>query len=240
MKIEILRSQVDQIDMAETAARIVAAINGRGSLRIVTANPEMIYAAARDDRLQQVINTADVVTPDGIGVVWAARRLGYRLPERVTGIDLLQQLWPLANRGKWRIFILGSQPGVAAQAIEKLRDSFPEIVWQSRHGYFGVSQEDEILRRIQDFQPDLLLAGLGSPRQEFWLARHPGLAYVSMGVGGSFDVIAGRVLRAPRWLQKMRLEWLYRLCREPKRGKRQMALPKFVWAVMKQRRRQDR
>ncbi|MDR3270448.1 MAG: WecB/TagA/CpsF family glycosyltransferase [Peptococcaceae bacterium] len=240
MKIQVLHIQVDQVDMAESIQRISAAIASADTLRVVTANPEMIYAAEQDASLQEVLNSAGLVVPDGTGVVWAARRLGYPLKERVTGIDLLQRLWPLAHAGKWRIFVLGNRPGVAEQAVAKLCTVYPDIIWQVRHGYFEPMEERQIIQQIQSFNADLLLAGLGSPRQELWLARQPGLARVSIGVGGSFDVLAGLVPRAPAWMRRCRLEWLYRLWLEPQRGKRQTALPKFVLAVNRQRKQQQK
>ncbi|WP_206811184.1 WecB/TagA/CpsF family glycosyltransferase [Paradesulfitobacterium ferrireducens] len=233
MKVDILGVKIDHITLAACIERIARTIEDNERLRVVTANPEMIFRASHDVRLRQVINTAGLVTADGIGVIWAAARLGTPLPERVTGIDLLEGLLPLARERKWRVFFLGGQPGVAELAAHKAT-GVNGFEWQAHHGYFTPAEEGMLLERIQAFRPQLLLAGLGSPRQEFWLAEHSRLAQVSIGVGGSFDALAGVVKRAPQWVQNLNLEWLYRLIREPKRFKRQLALPRFVLKVLAQ------
>ncbi|CAA7599718.1 1,4-alpha-glucan branching enzyme [Acididesulfobacillus acetoxydans] len=235
MRVDILGIGVDALSMAECAARIAGAVEAHSRLRVVTANPEMICAAGKDPDLRRVINSAGLVTADGVGVVWAAARLGTPVPERVTGIDLLEALFPLASRRHWRIFLLGARPGVAAEAARRVGESCSGIVWEASHGYFEPAEETDVIKRIGDFKPDLLLAGLGAPRQEFWLAEHEGLATVSIGVGGSFDTLAGTVGRAPAWLREMRLEWLYRLLKEPWRWRRQAVLPRFVFKVWRER-----
>ncbi|HEY8911279.1 MAG TPA: WecB/TagA/CpsF family glycosyltransferase [Desulfosporosinus sp.] len=232
MKVNILGITVDTYSMQETVERIRQAVNSQVQMRVVTANPEMIYASVRDQRLMNVINSADVVTADGIGVVWAARRLGTPVKERVTGIDLVQAIFPVANAEKWRIFFLGGKPGVAEQAANQVIATYPGIAWEAEHGYFRSEDEAYVLEKIRHFQPDILLVGLGAPRQEHWIAEHPGLAKVSVGVGGSFDALAGLVIRAPKRLQELHVEWLYRLCKEPWRWKRQTVLPRFVAKVI--------
>lgn len=234
MRVDILGVNIDSLNLTESIARIARALEADEFLRVVTANPEMVFRASQDARLRQLINTAGLVTPDGIGVVWAAARLKTPLPERVTGIDLLEGLFPVANQGKWRVFFLGGQPGVAEMAARKVAWDKNGLVWQARHGYFSQAEEAEVVRQIKEFRPQLLLAGLGSPRQEYWLAEHPGLAVVSIGVGGSFDALAGVVKRAPKWMQDSHLEWFYRLVREPGRLRRQLVLPRFVLKVLAQ------
>jgi N-acetylglucosaminyldiphosphoundecaprenol N-acetyl-beta-D-mannosaminyltransferase len=231
MRIDILGITVDTYSMQETVERIRQAVDNQVQLRVVTANPEMIYASVRDHRLKNLINSADVVTADGIGVVWAARRLGTPVQERVTGIDLIQALFPVANAGKWRLFFLGGKPGVAEQAANQVVQKYPGIAWDAQHGYFSEEEESCVLEKIRIFKPDVLLVGLGAPRQEYWIVEHPGLAEVSVGVGGSFDALAGIVIRAPKRIQELQLEWLYRLWKEPWRWKRQAVLPCFAWKV---------
>lgn len=232
MRIDILGITVDTYSMQETVEQIRQAVEGQVPIRVVTANPEMIYASGCDQRLKNLINSAEVVTADGIGVVWAARRLGTPVRERVTGIDLVQALFPAADAGKWRLFFLGGKPGVAEQAAKQVFSEYPEIVCNALHGYFSSEEEPHILEKIRCFKPDILLVGLGSPRQEYWIAEHAGLATVSMGVGGSFDALAGTVIRAPQRAQELHLEWLYRLWKEPWRWKRQAVLPRFVLKVL--------
>lgn len=235
MRVTILGINVDPYSMTETVGKIGQAVREKKLLRVVTANPEMIYASQSNPGLKKVLNSADIITADGIGVVWAARRLGAQVPERVTGIDLVQALFPVANAEKWRIYFLGGKPGVAEQAISKVSVEYPEIRCSSHHGYFSPQEEPIIIDKIRQFDPDILLVGLGAPRQEFWLADHPGLAYVGIGVGGSFDAIAGIVRRAPRQIQNLHVEWLYRLWKEPRRWRRQMVLPRFLLKVLWQR-----
>lgn len=234
MRVEVLGVKIDDYSMPETVNHIQEAVEKKEYTWVVTANPELIFAAGADARLKQLINRAQLVTPDGVGVVWAANRLGYPVPERVTGIDLLEALLPVASEKGWRIFLLGSKPGVAELAAHKVTEKYPGIVWQTQHGYFQADEQPEIIERIREFNPDLLLVGLGAPRQEFWIASHLDLATVSIGVGGSFDALAGLNKRAPQWIQGIRLEWLYRLLKQPQRLRRQMVLPQFVWRVLKQ------
>ncbi|MEA4902704.1 WecB/TagA/CpsF family glycosyltransferase [Desulfitobacterium sp.] len=239
MRTEVLGVKIDNYTIQETVMRIREAVEKKEQTWVVTANPELIFAAGRDARLKQLINRAQIVTPDGVGVVWAAKRLGHPLPERVTGIDLIESLFPVAAERKWRIFFLGSKPGVAELAARKVTEQYPGIVCQTQHGYFQPEEQPEIIERIQTFQPQLLLAGLGAPRQEFWIASHLDLATVSIGVGGSFDALAGLNKRAPQWIRNIRLEWLYRLLKQPQRIKRQMVLPKFAWRVIKQGKKEE-
>jgi len=231
VRTDILGVKIDRESMAETVQKIQKAIEERQPIRVVTANPELIYAAQRDVRLKQLINSAQIVTPDGIGVVWAAKHLGNPVAERVTGIDLVEALFPIAADKKWRVFFLGSRPGVAEKAAQKVAEKYPGFQWQAAHGYFSREEEPEVLRQIREFQPHLLLIGLGAPRQEFWMFSHLDLSLVSIGVGGSFDALAGVNKRAPKWIQQIHLEWLYRLLKQPSRWRRQLTLPRFVLKV---------
>ncbi|EGW38895.1 WecB/TagA/CpsF family glycosyltransferase [Desulfosporosinus sp. OT] len=235
MRVNILGITVDTYSMPETVEQIGQAIASQVPIRVVTANPEMIYASIRDLRLRELINSAEIVTADGIGVVWAARRLRTPVYERVTGIDLVQALFPVSNAGKWRLFFLGGKPGVAEQAMYRVSSEYPEIVCKAWHGYFNSEEEPHVLEEIRRFRPDLLFVGLGAPRQEYWISEHPRLASVSIGVGGSFDALAGTVVRAPKRIQDLHVEWLYRLWKEPWRWKRQTVLPRFVFKVLWQR-----
>jgi len=235
VRVDILGITVDKYSLQETVEKICKSVQEQVKIRVVTANPEMIYASGRDHRLKKLINSADVVTADGIGVVWAARWLGTSIQERVTGIDLVQALFPAADKHKWRIFFLGGKPGVAQRAGNQVAQKFPGIIWEESHGYFNSEDEVHLLKRILCFKPDILLVGLGAPRQEYWIAEHLDLATVSMGVGGSFDALAGNVVRAPKRVQEYKLEWLYRLWKEPRRWKRQSVLPRFVIKVLWQK-----
>lgn len=236
MKVNILGIWLESLTVTQAVARVAEFVAGAVPRRIVTANPEIIYRARADEGLQQLINSADLITADGEGVIWAARFLGTPLPERVTGIDLLLALFPLAGSHHWRVFLLGAAPGVAAEAARNIKADYPGIELASSYGYFRSGQEERnVLDQIRDFRPHILLVGMGAPRQEEWIRTHYqqlGVP-VSIGVGGSFDVLSGRVKRAPRWARRLKLEWLARLVREPSRFKRQTALPKFAWSIIK-------
>lgn len=236
MRTDILGVQVDPLSMNEILAVIKEAVAENHCLRVVTANPEMICAAVKDAELKETINSADLVTPDGVGVVWAANYTGFPVAERVTGIDLMERLFPLADDHQWKIFFLGAKPGIAEKAAQKLAPLYPHLSIAWNHGYFSAEEEEAVIRKIREVQPDLLFVGLGAGRQEKWLREHPGLGIVSIGVGGSFDTLAGVSKRAPEWMRKGKVEWLYRLIKEPKRIKRQLVLPVFVFKVWLQKR----
>lgn len=238
MRANVLGITIDTNTMRKTVERICHAVEANEPIRVVTANPEMIYASKQNHGLKELMNSADIVTADGIGVVWAARQLGNPVQERVTGIDLVQALLPVANAGKWRIFFLGGKPGVAEQAVIKVTREYPGIKLKTMNGYFSPGEEISVVETIRAFHPDVLLVGLGAPRQEYWIAEHPGLSTIGIGVGGSFDALAGTVIRAPKRIQDLHVEWLYRLWKEPWRWKRQTVLPRFVLKVMVQKIRQ--
>ncbi len=233
MKSDVLGVKIHSVSMAEAVAKITEAVDSGQGAQVVTANPELIYFANKDPRLKQLINSAYLVTADGVGVVWAAKKLGFPVPERVTGIDLIEALFPVAGAKQWRIFFLGSKPGVAEKAARKVAEEYPGIQWQAHHGYFNEEEEVQILEGIRSFQPHLLLIGLGAPRQEFWMFSHRELPTISIGVGGSFDALSGVNKRAPQWIQKIHLEWLYRLLKQPSRWRRQLVLPRFAWRVLR-------
>ena len=174
------------------------------------------------------------MVPDGAGTVWAAHHLGHEMPERVAGYDLAQQLLKRAPEKDRRVFFFGSAPGVAEKAKQKAEAVYPGIrVVGTRNGYFSEADEQEIIREIRAAKPDLLLAALGVPKQEKWLKKHKDELEVpvSIGVGGTLDVMAGTAKRAPLWVQKAKLEWLFRGLLQPKRAGRLLALPKFVFRV---------
>jgi N-acetylglucosaminyldiphosphoundecaprenol N-acetyl-beta-D-mannosaminyltransferase len=205
--------------------------------QVVTINPEMLYRAQDDAVFRDLLNKADLVVPDGHGVVWAGNYLGEPFPERVTGIDLV---WALAERGEqegWRFYFIGAERGVAEAAAARMCRRFPRlIVAGTEHGYFSAEELDAVLGRIRAAHPDLLLVGLGSPKQEFFIRAHQKElnAQVAVGVGGSFDVLSGRLKRAPEFIQRLHLEWLFRAFQEPGRWRRLLVLPRYVLLVLKE------
>jgi N-acetylglucosaminyldiphosphoundecaprenol N-acetyl-beta-D-mannosaminyltransferase len=231
-RVKILNTEIDILTLAEVLAAAETAVTQGRRLRIVTANPEILVLAERDADLAAILRDADIVTPDGVGVVLAARLLGHPLPERVTGIDLTEALLQRGDNLGWRFFFLGGQPGRAEKAATLQKERYPRLTLDAYHGYFTEAEEFGLLRRLQEFAPQVLLVGLGAPKQEQWLTSHPDLALLSMGVGGSFDVLSAHIQRAPLWMRRSGLEWLYRLLREPSRLKRQMVLPVFLLKVL--------
>ncbi|SMB89575.1 N-acetylmannosaminyltransferase [Thermanaeromonas toyohensis ToBE] len=239
----MLGCRVDGFTLKEAVELLSCFIASGKPHHVVTLNAEMAYRALHDPELKDIINRADLVTPDGAGVVWATRILGTPVPERVAGIDLVQALaWQAAEKG-WRLFLYGGVPGVAEEAARKLKERHPGLnIIGTSHGYLSKEEERELLQHLKENRPHLLLVALGSPKQEYWIAQHLkelGVP-VAIGVGGSLDVLAGRIRRAPRFMQGLGLEWLYRVLQEPKRVKRVLALPKFIIAVLTQARKLKR
>ncbi len=203
--------------------------------QVCTANPEFLMTARRMPAFAAVLRQADIVLPDGVGLLWAAKRLGRPLPERVTGSDGIYLLAARAAQEGWRMYLLGSAPGVAERAGAELSRRHPGLIIA---GSFAGSPSDEdypgIAAGIRKAQPHILLVAYGAPRQDLWIAHHKqdlGVP-VSIGVGGAFDHIVGVQRRAPHWLIRLNLEWLWRLATQPWRWRRQLDLPRFVWAVL--------
>ena len=233
-RVNILGVDVDAVTMAEAVAHVTAAMDVRANVMIATANAEMIMRATHDEELRDILNAAALVVPDGAGTVWAARHLGHAMPERVAGYDLAQELLRRAPAEGRRIYFFGSAPGVAEKAKAKAEQLYPGIeIVGVRNGFFSPADNAAIIAEIRAARPDLLLVALGVPKQEKWIAAH--LAEldvpVAIGVGGTLDVMAGVMKRAPHWMQKAKLEWLFRGLMQPKRAGRLLALPKFVLKV---------
>ena len=233
-RVNILGVAVDAVTMAEAVAAARAYMDERAGVMIATANAEMIMRATHDQDLCAILNAAALVVPDGAGTVWAAHHLGHAMPERVAGYDLVQELLREAPAERRRIYFFGSAPGVAEKAKAKAEQIYPGIeIVGVRNGFFSAADEAAIVEEIKAARPDLLLVALGVPKQEKWIHAH--LAElgvpVAIGVGGTLDVMAGVMKRAPRWMQRAKLEWLFRGMLQPKRAGRLLALPKFVLKV---------
>lgn len=239
-QIDVLGVPVDMVDMEEAAAAFEGFLAEEGPCRlIVTPNSEIVVRAGKDPELAAVIRRADLVIPDGIGLVYASRILGCPLKERVTGIDFLNRaLALLAERGG-SVYLLGGKPGVAEAAGEKMLEAWPGLrLAGTHHGYFGAEEEEARMRAVAETRPELLCVAMGAPRQEKLMAAYRELcgARAAVGVGGSLDVWAGTVKRAPEFYQKHGLEWLYRIVKQPSRLKRSAALPVFMLRVLASRR----
>ncbi|HBG17150.1 MAG TPA: glycosyltransferase [Firmicutes bacterium] len=240
---KILGFRVNIINLEETVELVEKLLasslekQGKRRVRIVTLNPEMLMMGVKDPQLFVALQSADLVVPDGIGVVWALRRTGVKQQQRVTGIDLVEKVIARQTNGL-RIYLLGGKPGVVEVAALNLVRRWPAVkVAGSYHGYFPPEENQKIIQDINQVRPDLLLVGMGVPRQEIWLHSHWQAleASVGIGVGGLFDVWAGRVKRAPKILRNMGLEWVYRAWKEPERCKRLLVLPEFMSRVWRER-----
>jgi N-acetylglucosaminyldiphosphoundecaprenol N-acetyl-beta-D-mannosaminyltransferase len=206
----------------------------RGGGQIVTLNAEMTMAARANPELGAAIGAAELVIPDGAGVVWALARQGYRV-RRSPGIELAWQLLEYAARHGWRVALVGASPAVIETLRQRLPAEIPGLqLIATIHGYQPPELWPGIEAELLEACPDLVLVALGVPRQETWIQRlHQGRSGLWMGVGGSFDVWSGTKERAPAWMGRLQIEWLYRLIQEPSRWRRMLALPAFALAVLR-------
>lgn len=241
MKTEILGVRFDNLTQQEAAQRGRQLLEEDKFHYVVTPNPEFLLAAEKDPEFRRVLNAADLVLPDGIGVVYSAKILGTPLKERVPGIEFAEAMLSALNDMGGRLYLLGAKPGVAEEAGRRICARYPALVLCGTHdGYF--KDEQAILPEIAAAKPDLLFVCLGAPKQEKWMARwgqHTG-AKLAIGLGGCLDVFAGNVRRAPEQWQKLGLEWAYRLKKEPKRIGRMAKLPLVLVKAAGQRIRPDK
>lgn len=232
---------VDMVDGREAAEIFRELMKTEDCSLIVTPNSEIIVNAARNPEMKRIIEQADLIIPDGIGLVYASKIMGVPLRERVTGIDFLDDALGYLEETGQSVFILGSRPGkgdtpgIAEMAAEKMKEKYKGLkVAGSHHGYFKEADEAEVVKKINDSGADFLCAALGSPKQEKFISLHRKDLKVkgAIGVGGSLDVWAGALKRAPEFYRNHGLEWLYRLIQEPGRYKRMAVLPLFIIRVI--------
>ena len=236
--VEILGVHIDKITMAEAVEKAKALLSEDGVSAIYTPNPEIIMTAYQDPEFRNILNHADLCTPDGIGVVYGSRMIKNPVPERVPGFDLTCHLLESIAKTGEGVFLFGAKPGVAEIAKKNLEKTYPGLQVLGVHdGYFKEEDEPAIVNQINRSGAKLLLVCLGAPKQEKWISKHKDNLKVNlcMGVGGSLDVFAGTAKRAPEFFIKLNLEWFYRLLKQPTRIGRMMMLPKFILTVMKER-----
>lgn len=232
--IDILSIPVWNVTLEEACAFAFKCVEEGRAASIATANAEMVMKAQADEALARILRHADLVVPDGAGVLWAAEQQGRQFRERVAGIDLACSILTEAAARQTPVYLFGGAEGVARQAADNIEKRIGKLQLAGVHsGFFSEEEEQQIIDDIRRGGTQILLVALGVPKQEKWIYEH---LYelgpcVCMGVGGTFDVLSGNVARAPKWMQEHRLEWLYRLMKEPTRIKRMMALPRFVAAV---------
>ena len=236
MRVEILNCPIDTMDMNATIALIDASIQKNNRIHHVVVNAAKLVNMRRDERLRDSVINCDIINPDGQSVVWAAKFLGKPLKERVAGIDLMTALVELARERKYKIFLLGAAEETARAVAEKYG---AEIVAGYRSGYWSETEAAAVVAQIAASRAQMLFVAVSSPKKEIFLNRYKDTIDVPfiMGVGGAFDVIAGKVKRAPRWMQKSGFEWLYRIIQEPRRmWKRYLVTNSvFIYLVLKEK-----
>ena len=233
MKQDVLGLQFDNVTMDEAVARAKELLEMPGASIVVTPNAEIGYEALHDAQFRALLNGAELVLPDGAGVVLAAKLRRTPLKQKVAGVDFADRLLGvLAETGK-TLYLLGGKPGIAELAAEKMREKHPGLViCGMADGYF--KDEGPVIGKINAAKPDVLFVCVGAPKQEIFMHTHKGELDVRLmaGLGGSLDAFAGTVTRAPKWMIRCNLEWLYRLIKEPKRFGRMLRLPKYLWAAV--------
>ncbi|PAE25822.1 WecB/TagA/CpsF family glycosyltransferase [Bacillus sp. 7894-2] len=233
-RVEILEIPFINTSFSDMVEILADQVDREEKTFIVTANPEIVMHTYEDRKYKEKVLTADFIVPDGNGILLAAKILDKPIAERIAGFDLMMKLLELANLHKWSIYLLGGREGVNQKAAERIKAAFPDLVLAGRHnGYFNW-EDGKLSNDIEQLKPDIVFVALGFPRQEHWISENISRFSKGLfiGVGGSIDVIAGEVKRAPEVWQKMKLEWFYRLLQQPARWKRMLALPKFVIHVL--------
>jgi exopolysaccharide biosynthesis WecB/TagA/CpsF family protein len=230
-EVEAFGVRISPVSMTEALDKMEEFIQSRQPHHVVTSDANAILRAQEDEEYADIIRRAALITPDGYGVMWGARLLNLPIYERVTGVDMVTGICERAAKKGYSIYILGSAPGVAATAAQKLAERFPGLtVAGTQHGYCKPEEEDAVIRQIHDAKPDVLFVAFGIPKQEKFIAKHfhEMNVPVSLGVGGSFDVYSERLKRAPEYIQRSGMEWLYRVWQEPARWKRMSYVPRFM------------
>jgi N-acetylglucosaminyldiphosphoundecaprenol N-acetyl-beta-D-mannosaminyltransferase len=238
--ITILNVRIDNVTEDEAITQITRFVEAGGPHQIVTINPEFVIEAGRNPAFARVLAAADLATPDGFGLMLVARMRGSPLRERVTGVALTKRIAAEATRHRWRLFLLGAAPGVAERAANMLQETNPGLIIAGCYsGSPRPEDESGIRARLADAKADILLVAYGHPKQDLWIARNQPLLRipVAIGVGGTFDYLAGIAPLAPLWMRRMGIEWLYRLIRQPQRWRRIIdAVPLFLWKALREKR----
>ena len=233
MKIDIMGLQFDNITMEEALDAAKALLQGEHAARVVTPNAEIAYEALHDENMRTLLNSAELMLPDGAGVVLASKILKTPLKQKVAGVDFADGLLGVLETTGQSLYLLGSKPGIGELAAQKMMQKHQRLkIAGIAYGYF--QDEAPVIDKINASGADVLFVCLGAPKQEQFMARHQKALHVKLmaGLGGSLDSFAGTVKRAPKWMIRLNLEWLYRLIKEPKRFNRMLRLPKYLWAVV--------
>lgn len=234
-KVKILNVAIDAVTNKEALEIATGYIESHSTKKIYTPNPEIVMMAQTNGSIMRLLNEGDLVVPDGIGLIVASKLKKLELKERVAGVDLVDNILGFCAKEKKSFFILGGKPGIAELACEKIKELHLGVeVAGFYHGYFKDNEEEMIINKINNVEPDVVFVCLGAPRQEIWIDKYYKEinCKLIMGVGGSVDIYAGTVKRAPLIFQNLGLEWFYRLIKEPWRFKRMLVLPKFLIKVL--------
>lgn len=240
-KINLLKTHIHNLTIQETIAEIEQTINNKKQIHHVVVNAGKIVDMQSDLQLRQSVNESDLINADGQAVVWASKFLGKPLKERVAGIDLMINLVELAHQKDYKIFFFGAKEDVVKKVVETYSNQYsPNIIAGYRNGYFKKDEEQQIAMQIADSGANILFVAISSPTKENFLYENKALlskVNFVMGVGGSFDVVSGKVKRAPLWMQKCGLEWFYRFIQEPKRMWKRYLIgnTKFILLVLKEK-----
>ncbi len=238
MTVSVLGLPIQNVTMAEAINDVSSFFEARESRIVVTPNAEILQMYKEQDAVKEALQQADYIVPDGVGVLMAAKKLGHSLKEKVAGVELAQHLLARAAEQGKRVYFLGAKPGVAALAKENLEKDYPSIqIVGQRDGYFKPEEEAAIVAEINELDVDLLFVCLGAPKQEKWMADHKQELKIGvmLGLGGTLDILAKTIKRAPKWMIRCRLEWLYRVIKEPKRIGRIFSLPFFLMGIKKEK-----
>lgn len=236
----ILNADIVSLTMAETLSTIIWSINERNALNQIVVNAGKLVDMQSNRALYESVRDADMVNADGMAVVWASKFLGDPLPERVAGIDLMIRLVELSAKEGFKIFFFGAKEQVVSKVVDRYKAEYGEnIVAGYRNGYYNKDEEENIAKEIAASNADILFVAITSPKKEIFLNRYKHILNIpfTMGVGGSFDVVAGETKRAPVWMQNLGLEWFYRFIQEPKRMWKRYLIGNtiFVYLIIKQK-----
>ncbi len=236
--VDVLGVKIDKLSLSETFEKAKGLLKTEGVSMIFTPNPEIVMRAAEESEFKNILNSADICTPDGIGVVYASKILKNPVKERVPGFELSKMLMESVSKTGEGVFLFGSKPGVAEKAKENIEKMYSGInIVGTRDGYFKEEDEDGIIDMINESGAKLLYVCLGAPKQEKWIYKNRDRLNVrlALGVGGTLDVLSGEAKRAPEIFLKLNLEWFYRIASNPSRWGRFLALPKFMLRVLKEK-----
>lgn len=242
MKVNILGVQISNLTKPEVLTKIGEFINSENKHYIVTPNPEFVMDAQKDEEFKKILNNADIAIPDGIGLIFASWYFFRPIKQRIHGVDLVWDLIGLSIKNHWSIYLFGGEEGIedkliAVDTVKILKNRFSDlkIDCYNKDYRFNIDKDEPIIEAINQVKPDILLVALGHKKQEKWIARNLDKLEikVAIGVGGTFDYISGKMKRAPMWIRKLGLEWLFRLIKQPSRLPRIIkATVKFVWKVI--------